>query len=76
MYFLISSIAIGWSTLPRVHASSQRRLQIAPQTAGNGLSCLISLRASINLPSEAIFTYPCTAKCAGQAVLHGAVPVS
>ena len=49
---------------------------MAPHTAGNGLSCLISLRASMNLPSEAIFTYPCTAKCAGQAVLHGAVPVS
>ena len=30
----------------RVHASSQRRLQIAPQTAGNGFSVLISFNAS------------------------------
>ena len=49
---------------------------IAPHTAGNGLSCLISFRASIYLPSAAILTYPCTARCAGQAVLHGDVPVS
>ena len=58
MNFLISSIATDWSMVPRVHASSQRLLQIAPQTAGNGFSCLMSFNASMYLPCAAIFTYP------------------
>src|SRR5690606_33243414 len=39
---LMSSIARDSSMLPLVHSSSQYLQQIAPQTAGNGLSFLIS----------------------------------
>ena len=62
--------------VPLVRASSQRRLQTRPQTAGSGFSFLISASASSYLPWAAIFRYPCTAIWAGQAVLQGAVPVS
>ncbi len=73
---LISSMAIGSSRSPLVHASSQRLLQMYPHTAGNGFSILINSRASVYLPCAANFMYPCTAMWAGQEVLQGAVPVS
>ena len=44
--FLTASIAIAWSMVPRVQASSQRLLQIRPQTAGKGLFFLIKANAS------------------------------
>ena len=47
MNFLMSSMAIGSSMLPRVQASSQRLLQMRPQTAGNGFSYLMSSSASV-----------------------------
>ena len=47
MNFLMSSMAIGSSMLPRVQASSQRLLQMRPQTAGNGFSFLMSSSASV-----------------------------
>ena len=50
-----SSMATAWSTVPRVQASSQRRLQIRPQTAGKGFSRLMSWSASVNLPWAASF---------------------
>ena len=53
--FLTASIAIASSIVPRVHASSQRLLQIRPQTAGNGFCFLISASASSYLPCDAIF---------------------
>ena len=43
---LTSSMATAWSTVPRVQASSQRRLQMRPHTAGNGFSRLMSWSAS------------------------------
>ena len=45
MNFLTSSIATAWSIVPRVQASSQRRLQICQQTAGRGLFFLIKASA-------------------------------
>ncbi len=74
--FFTSSMAIAWSIVPLVQASSQRLLQTFPQTAGNGFSFLINANASVYLPCAAILRYPCTAMWAGQAVLQGAVPVS
>ena len=50
-----SSMATAWSTVPRVQASSQRRLQMRPHTAGKGFSRLISCRASRYLPWAASF---------------------
>jgi hypothetical protein len=46
MNFFTSSMAMASSTVPRVQASSQRRLQMRPQTAGNGFSFLMSASAS------------------------------
>jgi hypothetical protein len=37
-------MAIGESISPRMQACSQRRLQMRPQTAGNGFSNLIILQ--------------------------------
>ena len=53
--FLTSSMATGASTSPRVQASSQKRGQTLPQTAGKGFSRLMSSSASSNLPWEASF---------------------
>ena len=44
--FLTSSMATARSTVPRVQASSQRRLQMRPHTAGNGFSRRMSASAS------------------------------
>ena len=49
MNFFTASMATGWSMVPLV----QRRLQMRPQTAGNGFSRLMSSRASLYLPSAA-----------------------
>ena len=46
MNFFISSMAMASSTEPRVQASSQYLRQMLPQTAGKGLSFLMSLSAS------------------------------
>ena len=46
MNFFTASMATAWSMVPRVQASSQRRLQMRPQTAGKGFSFLISASAS------------------------------
>ena len=51
-----ASIAIGSSMVPLVHASSQRLLQIRPQTAGNGFCFLISANASVYSPCAAFFS--------------------
>ena len=55
MNFFTASMAMGWSMVPRVQASSQRRLQMRPHTAGNGFSRLMSSSASRYLPSAAFF---------------------
>jgi len=44
-------MSMGFSTLPRMQASSQGWLQTRPQTLGKGFSCLMSLRASLYLPT-------------------------
>ena len=44
--FLISSMATALSIVPLVQRSSHLLLQMAPQTAGKGLSWRISLTAS------------------------------
>ena len=69
-------MASGESISPLVHADSHFLGQIRPQIAGNGFSFLINSNASLYLPWEASFIYPCTAIWAGQAVLHGLVPLS
>ena len=50
-----AAMASGSSMLPRVHSSSQRRLQMRPQTAGKGFSFLMSSRASVYRPCAASF---------------------
>ena len=55
MNFFTASMAMGWSMVPRVQASSQRRLHTRPHTAGNGFSRLMSSSASVYLPSAAFF---------------------
>jgi hypothetical protein len=49
MNFLISSIAMGSSKLPRVQASSQTLLHMRPQTAGKGFSFLDELQSVLVL---------------------------
>ena len=44
LYLINGDCAVDF---PRVQAASQRRLQILPQTAGKGLSCFMSFRASM-----------------------------
>lgn len=51
--FLTSSMETGASIVPLVQASSQRLLQILPQTAGNGFCVLMRPTAFWYLPSRA-----------------------
>ena len=55
MNFFTSSMATAWSMVPRVQASSHRRLHTRPHTAGKGFSFLMSSSASVYFPWAASF---------------------